>query len=280
MAAVQSNKVYIVTGSNAGIGKEIVRGIAKQGHHVVMAARSESKGQQALDELVSSGISKDNLRLMLVDLSSQESITKFATSFKSNYNRLDGLVNNAGIAGNEQKTLTSEGFEEVLASNIISYFLLTHLLQDTLIQTAQQTKDVRVVNVASHYAGGLDVNDLGWDKRSYDNNSAYKQSKQANRMLSWEFAKRFQGKGVSVNACHPGVIDTKLLQGLGYGSSRTPSEGADTPTWLATSAQAKGVTNKFFDLRKEVQCNFRNEKQNAQLWNKMLELTKLPDILL
>jgi len=151
----------------------------------------------------------------------------------------------------------------------MAYYLLCNQLGDLLIKS----KPSRIVNVASHYAGGLDLDDLNYDKRSYSNNAAYRQSKQADRMLTWYLAEKFQEKGVTANACHPGVIDTPLLSGLGYGPvPGQPSDGAKTPAWLATSKSVEGVTGKFWDLKQEKTCSFRDKMEVAQLWNKLASL--------
>ena len=93
-------------------------------------------------------------------------------------------------------------------------------------------------------------------------------------MLSWVLAEKLKSKNVTVNACHPGVINTQLLQNLGFGSDATPQDGAQTPLWLATSKDVEGITNKYFDSKKEKTCNFRDEKQLNKLWEKLVEITK------
>ncbi len=111
--------------------------------------------------------------------------------------------------------------------SVMSYYLLSTRLEEQLAKGAPS----RIVNVASNYAGGLNVNDVNFEKTSYDNNSAYRLSKRADRMLRWVLAEKYKAKGITVNACHPGVINTALLQGLGFGGGGSPSEGAVTPTW-------------------------------------------------
>jgi len=148
---------------------------------------------------------------------------------------------------------------------------LTHLLSDLLISSAPS----RVVNVASNYAGGLDLTDINFEKRKYDPNDVYRQCKQADRMLSWSFAEKFKDKNVTVNSCMPGVINTNLLHDLGFGSGAKPSDGAKTPIWLATSSDLNGVTNKYFDNKKEQTCNFRKKTELQSLWELLIQLSKL-----
>jgi len=94
-------------------------------------------------------------------------------------------------------------------------------------------------------------------------------------MLSWIWAASLKDKGVTVNACHPGVINTQLLKDLGFSSHASPSQGASTPIWLATSKELDGVTNKWFDNKQEMKCNFRNATELDKLWNKLTLLSKI-----
>jgi NAD(P)-dependent dehydrogenase (short-subunit alcohol dehydrogenase family) len=93
-------------------------------------------------------------------------------------------------------------------------------------------------------------------------------------MLSWILADKYKSKNVTVNACHPGVITTQLLKDLGFGGGGKTQDGAETPLWLATSTEVEGVTNKYFDSKKEKSCGFREERQLNLLWEKLVELTK------
>jgi NAD(P)-dependent dehydrogenase (short-subunit alcohol dehydrogenase family) len=110
--------------------------------------------------------------------------------------------------------------------------------------------------VASYWAGGLDLDDLQFRRRRYDNDAAYRQSKQADRMLTAAFAERLKDRGVMVNACHPGDVVSTLSRNLGFGGHETPDEAASTPAWLATDATGAQVTGKYFEHRREVSCRF------------------------
>jgi len=267
-----TSEVFIVTGANIGIGKEIVRGIAKQGNNtVILACRNEEKGKKAVDDLVLSGLSRDKLKVMVVDTSSQKSIRSFATKFKSEHSSLHCLINNAAIGGTSSKELSEDGIELTFATNVVGYFLLSNLLVDVLVKSAPS----RIVNVASNYAGELDLKDINFDHRPYNKNSAYKQSKQANRMISWALADKLKDQQVTVNACHPGVIQTQLLNTLGFSSGATPQEGAHTPIWLATSPDVENVTGKFFDNKQEKKCNFRDKNDLENLWIKLNQMCNL-----
>jgi NAD(P)-dependent dehydrogenase (short-subunit alcohol dehydrogenase family) len=114
----------------------------------------------------------------------------------------------------------------------------------------------RVVLVASYWAGGLDLGDMQFERRRYDNDAAYRQSKQAERMLATAFAERLRDRGVVVNACHPGDVASALSHSLGFGGSESPAQSATTPVWLATSPEAGAPTGCYFEHQRERSCRF------------------------
>jgi NAD(P)-dependent dehydrogenase (short-subunit alcohol dehydrogenase family) len=161
------------------------------------------------------------------------------------------LVNNAATAP-RRKSRTSEGFELQFATNVMGYVWMMEAFRDVLKRAAPS----RIVNVASYWAGDLDVSDLQFEKRRYDNDQAYRQSKQANRMLTVAYAKRFASDGITVNVCHPGDVRSQLSSDLGFGGHETPEQGASTPVWLATAAIGGQVTGRYFEGMHEVECRF------------------------
>jgi retinol dehydrogenase-13 len=118
--------------------------------------------------------------------------------------------------------------------------------------------------VASYWAGDLDLADLEFKHRRYSNGQAYRQSKQANRMLTVAFAERLEPYGVTVNACHPGDVNSRLSNDLGFGGHTTPDEGAQTPVWLATSSIGQRETGKYFEDMTEVRCRFGEDKEAVE----------------
>jgi NAD(P)-dependent dehydrogenase (short-subunit alcohol dehydrogenase family) len=265
-------RTVIVTGANRGLGLCITRGIARLGARVVMACRSVELGRKARDEL-SAETGNADLEVMALDLASPGSVSDFASAFTSGHERLDVLVNNAGIQ-TPRKQLSGDGIELVFATNVLGGHLLTRLLLDIL----KASRPSRIVNVASTFAGKLDLEDLQFERRPYDHIDAYKQSKQANRMLSWELARRLEGTGVTVNAMAPGLMMTDL-----YRDSSRPTrllmrflhllfgvsveQGADTAVWLATSRDpaVEGVSGKFFEKRRAIPCEFANDAAQRAL---------------
>jgi NAD(P)-dependent dehydrogenase (short-subunit alcohol dehydrogenase family) len=199
-----AGKTCLVTGASAGIGKATACTLARLGARVVMAVRSAEKGEATRREITSANGSA-TVELALVDLASQRSIRGFARELAQRVKHLDVLVNNAGVWLN-RKQKGPDGVELTWATNVLGYFLTSELLRP-LLEAAPRA---RIVNVASQLAGGLDLDDVQYDRRPYAGREAYAQSKQADRMLSWAFARRRAGSGVTVNAVHPGFVATEI----------------------------------------------------------------------
>lgn len=263
-------RICLVTGASAGIGKEIARGLAQRGGTVILAVRSAERGAAAQQEIIESTKNRD-VHVMLVDLASQRSIREFALEFDRRYDKLHVLINNAGL-WTTKKRLSADGIEMMWAVNMLGYHLLTKLLLPTLKRSAP----ARIINVASSAAKGLDLTDVQYDKRKYNDFTAYSQTKQANRMLSWDLAAQLQGSGVTVNAGNPGLIKSELSRETSgvFGAvfsllqrimAKTPVDGADTFIWMAAAKELEGVSNKFFTDRKETTCQFRDPAMIKQL---------------
>ena len=181
------------------------------------------------------------------------------------------LVNNAGVL-EPRRRLSADGIELTWATNVLGYFLLTELLLGLLRESAP----ARIVNVASELAGGLDLEDPQFERRRYGASAAYAQSKQANRMLTWEAARRLSGSGVTANAMHPGTVATPMLakfsglQGAAAtawarSAGRTPEEGADTVVWLASSPDVASLSGRYWIDRRESACRFRDPAREDAL---------------
>jgi len=248
MTANLEDRVFLVTGANSGIGKATALGLARLGGTVVMACRSATRGEAARQDIVrNSGNSR--VYLEIVDLASEASTRSFAEEFKRKYPRLDVLVNNAGVY-TPHREVTPDGLERTFEVNYLSGFLLTHLLLDLLTKSAPS----RIVNVSSsaHSGGTIHFDDLQGEHR-YGGFGAYGQSKLAQILFTRQLARRLEGTGVTVNACHPGVIRTNL--GIGGVSAfvrfvrmffRSPERGAETPIYLSVSPEVERVTGQYF----------------------------------
>lgn len=268
------DKVVIITGANKGIGKEATKQIAKLGAKVYMACRSLDSANQVKDEIIKETGNK-NIFVRHLDLASVDSIINFVGQFKKEESKFDVLINNAGL-WTKTKKLTDINVEQTFTVNVLGHQLLTQLLLDELKNAAPS----RIINTASHFAGGLDIDDINFDKRIYDETLAYKQTKQANRMLTREWARRLDKDNVSVYSMTPGFIpDTELfreqniagkilLKMFALIEGRTIQEGADTIVWLASANKITGSNGGFYNQRKEEKCKFNNPAEEKRLWDK------------
>jgi NAD(P)-dependent dehydrogenase (short-subunit alcohol dehydrogenase family) len=192
----------------------------------------------------------------VVDVLRRASVEALAARWRD---PLHVLVNNAAVTP-RRRLETPEGIELQFATNVLGYFWMIQALAEHLRRAAP----ARVVNVASYWAGDLDLADLEFRRRPYNNNTAYRQSKQADRMLTAACAERLAGHGVTVNACHPGDVRSTLSGNLGFGGSQTPDEGARMPAWLATEPTADSATGRYFEELREVRCPFAADRQAVE----------------
>ncbi|KAH8258363.1 hypothetical protein KR038_009932 [Drosophila bunnanda] len=283
----ETGKVFIVTGANTGIGKETVLEIARRGGTVYMACRDLGRCNKARDEIIKQ-TNNQNIYSRQLDLSSLDSVRKFVSGFKKEQQKLDVLINNAGVM-RCPKMLTKDGFEMQLGVNHIGHFLLTNLLLDVLKKSAPSR--IVVVSSLAHTRGTINVHDLNSEK-SYDEGAAYSQSKLANVLFTRELAKRLEGTGVTVNSLHPGVVDTELARNWAFFQTnfvqyflkpmiwpllKTPKSGAQTSIYAAIDPELKEVTGLYFsDCKpKEVAPAAKDKKFAKFLWEESEKWTGL-----
>lgn len=281
----QTNRVAIVTGANSGIGFETALALAHKGATVVMACRNRDKAEAAASQ-IRQGKPAAQVVVMLLNLGDLESVRQFAAAFLAANDRLDLLINNAGIM-HPPYGKTAQGFETQFGVNHLGHFALTGLLLARVMQTPKS----RVVTVSSvsHRFGAIRFDDLQWDKRSYRSNAAYGQSKLANLLFTYDLQRRLvaAGKETIAVAAHPGWTETNLqaTSGLRYLNrffGQLPEMGALPTLYAATAADVRGGAyygpDGMLELRgspKAVKSNGRSYDRAvaAQLWTVSQELT-------
>lgn len=241
-----SIRSYLVTGATGAIGQAIARGLAATGGRVVLVARDEAKAERTV-RAIRKATDNESVDYLRADLARPAAARELAVAWSG---PLDVLVNNAAICP-RRRAETEDGVEMQFAVNVLGYVQMIEAFAPLLARSAGG----RIVNVASYWAGDLDAKDLEFKTRRYDNDTAYRQSKQADRMLSAAYARRLEPQNIRVNACHPGDVTSNLSRSLGFGGSMTPDQGAATPLWLATSNRLK-ATGRYYEDRSETADRF------------------------
>lgn len=263
---------FVVTGANTGIGRETARELAKSGARVFFACRSETKTKPVIDEIAAETGNR-RLEFVPLDLGDLESVRACAAQILERAERLDVLINNAGLAG--ARGMTASGFEMTFGTNHVGPFLLTQLLLDRLRQSAP----ARVVNVASgaHYsAKGIDFEAVRQPTKSIGGMSEYAVSKLANVLHAQELARRLDGTGVTTYSLHPGVIASDIWRRVPWPvrplmklRMSSPANGACTPLYCATSDEVAGESGRYYDDCHERQPSaVATPELAAELWER------------
>lgn len=250
---IKRKKTAIVTGAYGMIGKAIAETIALDSDfEVICIGRNENELIRAMLD-IKRKTGNSSINYQVVELSNKESISRFSKEWGR---PLNVLVNNAATTPRERLE-TSNGIEVQFATNVLGYMWMMQGLNEYM----RGINAARIVNVASYWAGDMDIDDLEFKHRRYNNDTAYRQSKQADRMLTVKFANLYEQYGITVNSCHPGDVNSKLSNNLGYGGHETPIQGAQTPAWLALSDEVQGITGRYFSGKQESHCAFAKNKQ-------------------
>ena len=274
-------KVALVTGGTSGIGKATAMALSAMGADVVVVGRNRERGERAAEEIRAQ--TGGRVDLALADLSSQAGVRSLAEEFKRRYDRLDVLVNNAGLV-QSKRTETVDGLETTFATNHLAPFLLTSLLQDLLERSAPS----RVVTVSSEAerGGNIDFDDLQSEKK-YRGFPVYGMTKLANILFTYELAERLKGTGVTATCLHPGAVNTRFgtnnsgpmtsLFRLFKPFMRSPEQGADTVIWLASSPDVEGVSGRYYADRKPIEPKkiANDPAARRRLWEESERLTGL-----
>ncbi len=242
-------KVVVVTGATSGLGRAAAEWLADLGAGVRLVGRSPDRLEQTREH-IRSATGNHDLVGYAADLSSMEQVRRLAGELLEAEPRIDVLVNNAGALINERRE-TEEGNELTLATNLLGHFLLTNLL----IPRLEASAPARIINVSSGgmYTQRIRVRDLQYARGKYNGSMAYARAKRGQVILTELWAEKLAGRGIVVNAMHPGWADTPgvekslpLFRKLTRPFLRTPKQGTDTIVWLAASREAAEVTGRFW----------------------------------
>jgi NAD(P)-dependent dehydrogenase (short-subunit alcohol dehydrogenase family) len=278
---LMKDKICLITGASSGIGKVTAIALAKMGAEVLVVCRNLSQAEKLVQEIkmVSGNESTD---FFVADLADLASIKQLAEDFKARFNRLDILINNAGIL-QTFRSETKERLESHFGVNYLAHFLLTELLLENL----KKSPAARIINVSSdaHAWAKLDFDNLSL-KRGFTMMRAYGNSKLAQLYFTYELARRLKETNITVNALHPGVVSTGIARhnvftdfffnGLGKPFLLTPEQGAETSIYLASSPEVAGVSGKYFYKKKSLNSSDESydTKKAAKMWQISEDLLK------
>jgi len=275
------DKICLVTGATAGIGRITATALAAHGSELVIHGRNQEKAEITVNQ-IKAETGNDQVSYLLADFSDLDQVRNLAAEFQEKFDHLHVLVNNAGAFFNK-RIPTSYGVEMTFLINHLAPFLLTNLLLETL----KNSSPARIVNISSegHRQGKIDFNDLGFEK-GYFGMKAYGRSKLANILFTYELARHLEGTGVTVNALHPGHIATDIWKNdfgvmgpvLKWFMSRialSPEEGAENSIFLATSPEVEEIHGKYFIKNEPAQSSptSYDEEIAHRLWKLSTELT-------
>ena len=238
------DQTILITGATDGLGRATARDLAARGATVLVHGRSRERAEATAAELRGAG-GRGRARLHLADLSSLEQVRRLAAEIEQGHDRLDVLVNNAGIITGERE-VSHEGYELTFAVNYLSHFLLTARILPLL----ERSEAGRVINVASIGQSAIDFDDV-MIERGWSGSRAYGQSKLAQIMFTFELAERLTQAGgakPTVNAIHPATLmETKMVRDHIGRARTTVAEGVEALSRLVASDEVEGTTGRFFD---------------------------------
>ena len=269
-----TRRLCLITGATDGIGKETAIQMASKGYDLILIGRNKQKGKKVINQILKN--SKEcKIDFFQADLILMKEVAKVADEVRAKYDKIDILINNVG-AYFAFRGMTEEGFERTFALNHLGYFLMTKKLLDLV----QASGYARIINVSSsaHYGIDFEFDNINGEKK-YKGFDAYKKSKLANVMFTYELAKRIERKGVTANCLHPGFVATKFVNNnnilwrmfIGFAKMMmaiSVKDGAKTTVYLACSKDVENTTGRFFANSevKKGSSKAKNEEHNRKLW--------------
>ncbi len=255
-----SEQTILITGSTDGLGKLVALHLAEQGASVILHGRDPEKGQNVLDE-VKKSTKNNKLEYYNADLSSLHEVNFLAEQILSAYKTLDILINNAGIGGgpknSSKRELSKDGLELRFAVNYLSHFVLTY----KLLELIKKSSPARIINVSSIGQEPLDFDDIMTEK-GYDSLKAYRRSKLAQIMFTFDLAEELEEDNITVNCLHPATLmNTNMVYEFFGRTMSTVENGAEALEYLIMSKGLDSVTGEYFNGK-------RRERANEQAYNK------------
>lgn len=284
-----TGKTAIVTGAASGLGVETARALATAGASLVLPVRSTRRGQKIADE-IKADTGNQNISVSQMDLIDYPSVRRFADEFLSTHDKLDILINNAGIMASPLAR-SREGYESQFATNHLGHMLLTCLLVPALKEAGNKSGDARVVALSSigHRRSPVVFNDINFETRDYDKWDAYGQAKTANALFAVELNTRLAPHGIEAFSVHPGGIMTNLQRDMSHEEInamgwldedgnpkegfKTPAGGASTATWAATAPELAGKGGVYCE-----DCHIAEPFQEAQPFFGILPYAQDPEL--
>jgi retinol dehydrogenase 12 len=279
-----AGKSCLVTGGTAGIGLVTARELVRMGATVTIVGRDPERGDAAVAN-IKAAAERDAIEFVAADLSDQSQLRAFAAAFRERQSKLDILINNAGgLFG--RRRVTADGIEMTFALNHLNYFLLTHLLLPSLRAGAPS----RIVNVASeaHRGVSLEFDNLQGAVR-YNRWLAYKRSKLANLLFTYELSRRLKGNAITVNALHPGFVATDIgvrqrfvpgiLWRIGKLFAINVEEGAATSIHLASAPEVADISGQYFIESRPARSSAASydRQTGIRLWEVSADLARVDD---
>ena len=283
------DKIVLITGATSGIGFQTALALARMDAQVIVTGRSQKSAQEAVAKLKAES-KNERVDFLLADLSAQKNVRVLAEQFKARYKRLDILINNAGLATSKYE-LTEDGIESDFAMNVVTPFLLTTLLMDSL----KKSSSPRVVTLmGGDVPATLNMDNLQSEK-SFDGLNTYSQTKLVMMALMYEFAQR--EKDATINVCYPGQASTSMTRSVTPemfpramrwifpiykfmtrdDGGKSAAKASRSSVYLATSKEVEGVTGKYFDTNcKEAAWSpaVMDVSTREKLWNMVENISK------
>jgi NAD(P)-dependent dehydrogenase (short-subunit alcohol dehydrogenase family) len=252
-----NGKICVITGTTSGVGYEAAIRLAKAGAKIVMIVRSKEKAEKLCAEIRL--LTTAEPEYYLADFSELEQVRKAAEAILMKYPKIDVLINNAGIHMTTRQ-LTVDGNEMAFGVNHLASFLITSLLLKRMVESAPSR--IIYVNSEGHRFNGLKPDDLTWANRRYRGLAGYGAAKIAQLMTIWELNDLLKGKGVTINAMHPGAVKSNIGHNNGklynlysryvvQPMLKDAKISGEAIYYLASSPDMDGVSGKFFNLTNE-----------------------------